>query len=312
MSKTGIVFSEEFLNHKTGEGHPERPERLRYLGQHLQQTGLLSELVRIPTNMAEIHSIANIHPMAYIEQVRAACQSGLHHLDADTVVCQASFETALLAAGSVLNACDAVMNGEVDNVFCAVRPPGHHAEPNRAMGFCMFNNVAITARYLQKEFPIQKVAIVDWDVHHGNGTQNAFYEDASVFYISVHQRPLYPGTGRAEERGNGAGVGATLNLPQPPGSGDQDYRVVFDQQIIPALQKFEPEFLLISAGFDAHTDDPLANMELTEEGFVEMTTCLKDVAAKCCHGRMVSLLEGGYNLMALARSVEVHLRNLQN
>jgi acetoin utilization deacetylase AcuC-like enzyme len=199
----------------------------------------------------------------------------------------------------------------VENAFCAVRPPGHHAESGRGMGFCLFNNVAIAARYLQQHHGLSKIAIVDWDVHHGNGTQEIFYKDSTVFYVSTHQSPLYPGTGAERETGKGAGDGYTLNCPMPGGRDDDDYVAVFEKTIIPALRAFSPEFFLVSAGFDAHRDDPLAGMRVTEEGFGAMTQMVRALASTCCQGRIVSCLEGGYHLGALARSVEAHLLALQ-
>ena len=238
MSKTGFVFHEDYLKHKTANGHPERPERLENLIKHLQTTEVYSKLIQIPPKPAPIHWIEKIHPKGYIENIENACKSGLQYLDSDTYVCENSFASALLAAGGVLEACKRVLENQLDNAFCAVRPPGHHAEPTRAMGFCLFNNVAIAARYVQKYGQLEKVAIVDWDVHHGNGTQNAFYEDPSVFYISIHQHPLYPGTGKKEEHGAGAGEGFNLNFPSPAGFGNQEYLDIFKTEIVPALINF--------------------------------------------------------------------------
>ncbi|MFQ5824997.1 MAG: histone deacetylase [bacterium] len=312
MNKTGFVYHDDFLKHNTGAGHPERAERLQNLVTYLKQIDYLFEFNHIPVTPADLSFIEQIHPKHYIMNIQNSCNSGLTYLDSDTVVSRDSFHAAHLSVGGVVNACDAVMKGKIENAFCAVRPPGHHAEPSTAMGFCLFNNVAIAARYLQNHHSIDKVCIIDWDVHHGNGTQNAFYDDSSVFYISIHQHPLYPGTGRAEERGQGAGEGATLNFPSPPGFGDKDYLNTFEKQIAPEVRNFNPDYILISAGFDAHRDDPLANMQVTEEGFGEMTVLIKLLAEECCQGRFVSLLEGGYNLNALAHSVEAHLKNMQS
>ncbi len=310
MSKTGLVYDDRYLEHDTGRGHPERPERLQHLMAHLRGVELFDRLTLLSPRPAALEWIELIHPAEYIERVRRACQPGLHFLDADTVVGERSFEVARLAVGGAIAACDAVLGGELDHAFCAVRPPGHHAEPNRAMGFCLFNNVAVAARYVQNQYSIERVCILDWDVHHGNGTQNAFYDDGTVFYISLHQHPLYPGTGRAEERGVGEGAGRTLNFPIPAGKDDGYYLELLEERVEPEVVDFDPDFLLISAGFDAHRDDPLASMALTERGFAEMTRLVKEWAAECCAGRLVSLLEGGYNLDALARSVHEHLRCL--
>jgi len=252
-----------------------------------------------------------VHAPGYREALhRAVPPQGIRYLDADTGLSPGSWPAALTAAGGMLSAVDAVMSGRVTNAFCAVRPPGHHAESGRGMGFCLFNNVAIAARYLQRHHNIGKVAIVDWDVHHGNGTQEIFYGDPTVLYVSTHQHPLYPGTGSEAETGKEAGKGFTLNFPMPAGRDDDDYAAVFVKSIIPALKVFGPDFILISAGFDAHRDDPLAGMNVTEAGFGEFTRLVRQVADLSAHGRIVSCLEGGYNLPALARSVQFHLTAL--
>lgn len=311
MSKTGFVYLEEFLRHETGIGHPERPDRLRHLLSSLKESETFASLIQIRGRAGELSWIEQIHSRTYIDAVQSACQRGPSYLDSDTVVCEDSFNVAVLAVGAVAVACDAVISGEVDNAFCAVRPPGHHAERSRAMGFCLFNNVAVAAKYLQNHHTLKRVCIIDWDVHHGNGTQNAFYDDPTVFYISIHQHPLFPGTGSAGERGKGHGEGTTLNFPSTPGMGDEEYLSLFKNQIVPAVRDFQPDFILISAGFDAHRDDPLANMRVTEAGFGQMTESSKALAEECCQGRLVSLLEGGYDLNALARSVDRHLMKMQ-
>jgi acetoin utilization deacetylase AcuC-like enzyme len=221
-----------------------------------------------------------------------------------------SLTAAYLAAGGTLAAVDAIMKRQVDHVFCAVRPPGHHAEAGRAMGFCLFNNVAIAARYMQKNHGLTRVLIVDWDVHHGNGTQHSFEDDPSVLYFSTHQYPHYPGTGRATEQGRGAGQGFTINVPMEAGEGDDEYRAVFHKSLVPAADDFKPEFVIISAGFDAHKDDPLASMGLTESGYADLTDIVAGIAKRHANGRILSSLEGGYNLTALAASVEVHISRL--
>jgi acetoin utilization deacetylase AcuC-like enzyme len=241
---------------------------------------------------------------------QAAPEQGYVYLDADTPMAPGSYRAALQAVGGTLAAIDAVMDGRVANAFCAVRPPGHHAEPSRAMGFCLFNNVAVGARYVQQRYGLARVLIVDWDVHHGNGTQAAFYNDPTVLYVSLHQYPWYPGTGSVEEVGTGPGEGYTLNLPMPAGGGDDEYLTAFDLRIRPVVRDFAPDFVLISAGFDAHRDDPLAMMAVTEVGYRTMTAFVKAWAADTARGRVVSCLEGGYNLSALADSVEIHVRTL--
>lgn len=252
--------------------------------------------------------IAQVHSPVHLSRLeRLQPGTGIVRIDADTLMSSESYRVAKLAVEGTLAAADGIITGQFTNAFCAVRPPGHHAEANRAMGFCLLNNVAIAARYLQHRHGLKKIMIIDWDVHHGNGTQHIFEEDPTVFYFSVHQFPLYPGTGRADEHGRGAGEGYTLNCPLPPGKGDDEYMTVFEKSLRPAVEVFRPDFILISAGFDAHRDDPLANMGVTEEGFGEMTRRVKDWARVHCHGRLLSCLEGGYNLGALARSVERHL-----
>ncbi|MBI3603919.1 MAG: histone deacetylase, partial [Nitrospirae bacterium] len=301
--------------HHAGPGHPESPERLKAIEAHLLKSGLMDQLTPVSVTRRSEEEVAPwidaVHAAGYREAIhRAVPPQGVRYLDADTGLSPGSWPAALTAVGGVLNAVDEVMSGRVQNVFCAVRPPGHHAESSRAMGFCLFNNVAIAARYLQRQHTIGKVAIIDWDVHHGNGTQEIFYEDPTVFYVSTHQYPHYPGTGGEGETGRGAGKGFTLNCPMPAGQGDDDYERVFTGTIIPAVKDFGPEFILISAGFDAHRDDPLAGMNVTEKGFGGLTRLIRQLADGACQGRIVSCLEGGYNLPALARSVEAHLNAL--
>jgi acetoin utilization deacetylase AcuC-like enzyme len=310
LRRSGFYYHEDFLKHNTGSGHPERPERLQNLMWYLQTTETFASLIPLAPRPAENAWIELVHPASYIQSVQKACKPDLHFLDSDTVVSEGSYETALLAAGAAIAACEAVMNGEIQNAFCAVRPPGHHAEREQAMGFCLFNNVAIAARYLQKQHGIEKVCVIDWDVHHGNGTQNEFYSDPTVYYISIHQHPLYPGTGMAHERGVGEGEGVNLNFPCPAGYGDVEYLDIFEKQIAPEVRRFKPDFILVSAGFDAHHRDPLASMEVTEAGFGTMTEIVKGLADECCQGRLVSVLEGGYDLEALACSVEMHLTKM--
>ncbi len=215
-----------------------------------------------------------------------------------------------MAAGGMLSAIDAVMAGKVENAFCAVRPPGHHAVRDRAMGFCIFNNIAIGAKYIQEKYGLSKILIVDWDVHHGNGTQESFYEDPDVLYFSLHRYPFYPGTGSLSQKGQGDGLNLNLNFPLPAGSTDEDYLEIFEAQLKPAVVSFSPDFVLISAGFDAHVEDPLGGMAVTEEGFAMMTQIVKEIAQQCCESRLVSILEGGYHLQALADSVDAHIRVL--
>jgi len=306
----GIVLDKRFEDHAPGSGHPECPARLAAVRERLTGGSMLEKLTLLPVVAGVIDCIAAVHQGDYIDRFRQTCKDGLGYFDdPECGVCADSFDVALLAVGSVVGALDAVMAGSVGRAFCAVRPPGHHAERDRAMGFCFFNNVAIAARYLQQRHGLEKIFILDWDVHHGNGTQHTFESDPTVFYCSVHQDPrmCYPGTGFAHERGQGAGQGFTLNLPMPPGAGSQDYRQAFEDSVLPAIDGSVPDFVLISAGFDAHCDDPLAQMNLTEDDYHWFTQQVVQRAEAHFNGRVVSMLEGGYNLDALAGSVEAHL-----
>jgi len=309
--RVGFVYDDVYLEHQTGPGHVERPERLEAIVERLQESGLLAQLIRIEPQPAAREWIATVHAADYIQRMEKSCEGDGRYFDSlDTTVSGRSYEVALIAAGGVLAAVDAVMEGNVRSAFCAVRPPGHHALEDRAMGFCLFNNVAIAARYLQKKHELEKVLIVDWDVHHGNGTQATFYDDPTVLYFSVHQYPFYPGTGAEGERGEGKGRGLTINVPLPPGCGDDKYMEVFQERLKPAALEFRPDFVLVSAGFDAHEHDLLGGMTVTAEGFGRLTRVVKEIADACCQGRIVSMLEGGYDLDGLARSAEAHLRAL--
>ena len=305
-----FVFHERCLEHSNGPGHPERPERVAAIRDHLARRGLLDRLLVIRPDPCPIESLARVHERGYVEAIRRACERAPVQLDPDTAVSPGSWAAALLSAGGALAACDAVASGKAGAAFVCTRPPGHHAEAGRAMGFCLFNNVAIAARHLQDRHGAGRILIVDWDVHHGNGTQNMFEADPTVFYFSTHQFPFYPGTGSARETGTGRGAGYTLNYPLPAGSGDAEYIEVFRDVLRPEIDRVQPEVILISAGFDAHRDDPLAGMSLTGKGYAAMTSILREAADRHCGGRIISLLEGGYDLVALPASVEAHLEAL--
>lgn len=287
--KVGYVYHTDFLKHNIGR-HPENAGRLVAIMDGLDKTALIDSLIRIEPILANIGQIRYIHSSDYIQMVKDFSSIGMP-LDPDTPTSKHSFKTALLAAGGVIAAVDAVIGG-LDSVFALVRPPGHHAEPDRGMGFCLFNNVAIAARYAQAK-GLEKVLIVDWDVHHGNGTQKAFYEDDSVLYFSIHQYPHYPGTGRINEAGAGKGEGFTINVPLPHGAGDADYMYVFEKVLLPVSRQFRPDIIFVSAGQDGHRDDPLAGMNLTSEGYALMTGVVQSLAEELSGGRLVLALEGG-------------------
>ena len=311
MGRVGFVYDPRYLGHEMGPGHPESPERLRAICAQLQSSGTWSRLHQITPRRAERQWIERIHRASYVESLeRRSPAKGYASLDPDTSMSPGTLDAAYLAAGGALAAVDAIMNGDIDQAFCAVRPPGHHAEADRAMGFCFFNSVAIATRYIQQHHGLQRVLIVDWDVHHGNGTQHAFYDDASVLFFSTHQFPYYPGTGGAMETGEGRGKGLTINVPLSGGQGDDEYREVFQKVLVPTADTFQPEFVVISAGFDAHRDDPLASMDLTEEGYGELTSLVATIAKNFSCGRILACLEGGYHLQALAGSVDRHLQAL--
>jgi len=308
MTTTLFLTHPACLQHDTGFGHPERADRLRAI-QHALEDERFHYLAREQAPLADIAVIERVHPRSYVEGVRAAIPKHDHNwLDPDTIVSPGSWEAALRAAGAVVHAVDQVMAGSAKNAFCAVRPPGHHAEPARAMGFCLFNNVAVGALHARAAHGAKRVAVIDFDVHHGNGTQKAFWSDEDLFYGSTHQMPLFPGTGAAEE----IGVGNICNAPLKPGDGGDEFRHAYETRILPALDAFAPDFLLVSAGFDAHINDPLAQIRLLEGDFAWVTEKLLEAAQKHTGGKLVSTLEGGYDLDALARSTAVHVATLMD
>jgi len=309
LSRTGLVYHPVYLEHVTG-GHPERPERLVEIMKGVEKSGLLDSIVRIEPRFALDEDILRVHSMEHLSRVRTAVAEGVTMLDADTVMSERSCEAALMAAGGLLVAGDWIMEGKIDNALCVVRPPGHHATADRAMGFCLFNNAAVAAAYLKENHRMEKILIVDWDLHHGNGTQDIFYTDPDVLYFSAHQSPHYPGTGDSSEVGSGEGHGVNVNLPVPAGMGEQEYLDIFRGTLQDAAYAFSPDFVIISAGFDAHCEDPLGDLNITEDGYASLTRFVLDIAADCCDGRLLSTLEGGYNIAALSRSVNAHLREL--
>lgn len=314
MGETGLVWSSRYLEHAPGPHYPERPERLSGIYRRLERAGVFRNTKIIEPTAADLSLIERVHSPEYIERFRQRCERGLPYIDTvECPLCPQTFDVAREAVGGMLRACDEVMSGRLESVFCAVRPPGHHAEIDRAYGFCYFNNLAIAAEYLKHEHGLERLAILDWDVHHGNGTQHHFEADPDVLFISIHQHPrtLFPGTGFEEEKGTGPGVSTTLNCPMMPGGTDEHYHRVFDRQVLPRIAEFKPEFLLISTGFDAHIDDPLAHMELSTEAFDWMTVQAVRIMRELGKPRIVSVLEGGYNLDALADSILAHLEGLR-
>ena len=313
MKKTGFLYDERYLLHDTGPGHPESADRLRTIYQGIKDADLLSKLTIIQGSRADLKWVETVHAKNYIERFEAACRSGNSMFDyPDNQICADTFETALLAVGGVLDAAGQVIMGKLDNVFCAVRPPGHHAEHDQAMGFCYFNNVAIAARYLQIEWGIQNVLIVDFDVHHGNGTQHIFEEDPDVFYYSIHQHPTFafPGTGRAFETGSGAGTGSTRNYPVLPGYGDKEYLGLIQRDFIPVIEAFSPEVIIVSAGFDAHVDDDMSDIKLSTKGYTRIMERIVALAELYSNGRVISVLEGGYCLKRLPELAANHVKVL--
>jgi len=301
--KVGFVYDPIYLKHDTGQ-HVENAERLKAIISHLEQTGLKQQLTLIEPRAASVEELSSVHHEQYILRIQDVAQRGGGWLDPDTVMSPDSYEAALYAAGGAIKATEAVMNGEVGSAFALVRPPGHHATPRRAMGFCLFNNVAVATKYALTKHNLERIAIIDFDVHHGNGTQEIFYDSPQVMYVSTHEYPFYPGTGDVGETGSGVAKGTTVNIPLRAGYGDNEYLQVFKQIIVPAARRFKPQFILVSAGYDTHWADGLALMQVTTTGFALMVKIIKQLADELCSGRLVFSLEGGYNLNALATSVK--------
>ena len=304
--KVGFVYDPIYLKHDTGQ-HPENANRLKAIMRYLERAGPWQQLVPVKPRAATIQELSLVHDRKYISHIQEVADKGGGWLDPDTVVSADSYEVARYAAGGVIKATDTVMTGELDSVFALVRPPGHHAGTQRAMGFCLFNNVAIAAKYALKKYGLERIAIIDFDVHHGNGTQAAFYGNPGVLYISAHQSPHYPGTGSIDEIGDGRARGTTVNVPLPAGCGDSEYQRVFEQVIVPVVTRFKPQLILVSAGYDAHWADELAMMRMTITGFARITRIIKEMASQLCNGRLILSLEGGYNLTVLSSSVKAAL-----
>lgn len=301
--KVGFVYDPIYLKHDTGQ-HVENANRLETITSHLEQTQLKQQLTHIKPRAATVEELSLVHHKRYISHIQDVAQKGGGWLDADTVMSPNSYEAAVYAAGGVIRATEAVMNGEVGSAFALVRPPGHHATPQQATGFCLFNNVAIATKYALAKYELERILIIDFDVHHGNGTQEIFYDDPQVLYISTHQYPFYPGTGSIEETGSGAAKGTIVNIPLPAGCGDAEYLKVFEQIIVPVARRFKPQLILVSAGYDPHWADGLALMQVSVTGFTQMIKIIEGLADELCSGRLAFSLEGGYNLTALAVSVK--------
>jgi acetoin utilization deacetylase AcuC-like enzyme len=313
MKRTGFLYDKRYLLHETGPYHPERAERLDAIMQGIQDAGISSQLIHFQGSLPDMQWVHAVHTEEYIRRFEELCLAGRRMLDCeDNQMGPDTWETAKLAVGGVIEAARRIMANEIDNAFCAVRPPGHHAEAGEAMGFCYFNNVAIAARYLQKQWGIKRVGIIDFDVHHGNGTQHIFEKDPTVFYYSIHQHPsfAYPGTGREFEVGSGPGYGFTKNSPVLPGQGDDEYRRLMEKDLLPAFKSFVPEVIILSTGFDAHKEDEMADMRLTDDGFNWIIRTIRTMAAEYSYGRILSVLEGGYSLERLPELAADHVKAL--
>jgi acetoin utilization deacetylase AcuC-like enzyme len=308
----GFLYDPIYLLHDTGEYHPEIPERLAAIHNSFQQVPWFKDLHLLTAQKAPEEIVALAHDPDYIALVQEQCQAGYSVLSTgDTVICPESYDVALKAVGGVTGAVDLVMGGEIKNAFCAVRPPGHHATLRRGMGFCVFNNIAIAARYAQKQHQVERVLIADWDVHHGNGTQDIFYDDDSVFFMSTHQSPWYPGTGATNETGAGKGEGFTMNRPFWRGAGHDEIVTTFRDEFLKAARDFKPDLTLLSAGFDSHINDPLGGFDLDDDCFRELTRIMLEIAHISGEGRLISILEGGYNLSSLASAAYAHVDELR-
>lgn len=311
MKNLAVLYDEIFLTHKAPFSHPENPSRLEVIIQKLKNEKFFNDADLIKPAQASEDDLLSVHSKKHLDFVKNSIKENRLMLDPDTYAVKESWDAALAAAGSLINAVDLVMNKNYKNAFCLVRPPGHHAESNRPMGFCLFNNAAIGAKHANKKYQLDRVIIIDWDVHHGNGTQEIFYDSPEVFYISLHQFPLYPGTGTESERGIGRGKNFNLNFPLPAGTDANEYKNIFNERITPELESYKPQLIILSAGFDAHKDDPLANMLLLDDDYAELTKIIKQFASSE-NIPIVSALEGGYNLNALANSTFLHMKVLNS
>ena len=307
---TVVIYDDIYLKHDTGPNHPENSARIINTIKHLRSANCWQKLDIKKPRAATVTEVSAIHSTSQIEQVAEIARSGGEYLDPDTYVSSDSYEAALNAAGAPLTAIDLIMDKKADNAFCLVRPPGHHATPEKGMGFCLFNNVAIAAKYIQSKYSLDRIVIIDWDVHHGNGTQDAFYDDPSVMYFSMHRYPFYPGTGAEEETGKDSGSGFTINIPLSYNTEPQEYLKFFEEILEKRIKPFKPQFILISSGFDAYRLDPISGLSLEASDYNKLTKLTQNVAKYCCDGRIVSCLEGGYHLLDLPKCIEEHLNGL--
>jgi acetoin utilization deacetylase AcuC-like enzyme len=313
MKRTGLLYDERFFLHRVGPDHPETPDRLRAIWKGVGTNGLSESIKIFGAAPADFHWIEAVHSRDYIGRFEETCLKGRAFFDhPDNEICEETYHVAMLCAGGVLEAARCIMEGLLDNAFCAVRPPGHHASQNRAMGFCFINNIAVAARYLQEAWGIERIGIIDFDAHHGNGTQQIFLEDPAVFYYSIHEHPTfaYPGTGREFERGKGLGAGFTLNSPMLPGTGDDQFLEALERDLIPAFDLFRPTFILVSAGFDGHKDDDMSGLSLSYDGFIRIMEKAVALADRHSQGRILSVLEGGYCIRCLPELASGHLKVL--
>ena len=309
--RTGLIYDPAYLNHNTG-GHPENGDRVAYIYSILKKAGMLEKIIAIKPRLASLDEIELVHIPEYIARLRDYSNRGGGSYGPDNIVSRGTFNTALLAAGGTLAAVDAVLERKVEGSYALVRPPGHHARPGEAMGFCFFNNVAICARYAAKKYGLSRILVVDWDEHHGNGTEEIFYNDNSVLYFSVHRDGNYPGTGQIDQAGKGAGAGFNINVPLPRRCSDDDYEYVFRQILQPVANAYKPELVLISAGMDTHAKDPIGQMNMSGNGYSRLASVVLEIAGRCCGGATVFVLEGGYNLQALAEGVLAVINTMVN
>ena len=310
-SRTAILKDDIYLQHKTGDFHPESHHRLEVVYEMLQDEDMHNTFRVLSPRPATREELQLNHSSTYIDEVASTAGRSFCSLDPDTMTSPKSWEAARMAVGAVLVAVDHVMAGEIKNAFALVRPPGHHAESNKGKGFCLFNNIAIAARYACKKYLLERILIVDWDLHHGNGTQNAFYDDPRILYFSTHQYPYYPGSGGMEEDGRGKGRGFTVNVPLPGGQGDHDFAAIFRDILRPLASQFKPQLILVSAGYDIYAQDPLGAMDVTPDGFATLTSLVMDMARSSCQGKLVITLEGGYHLNGLRNSVKATIKELR-